>query len=280
MREIDVGTIRDEVARMCAETNIVASDDLVRALEDGLEKEESEVGAEIFRVMLENIEVAGSKRLPMCQDTGMTVVFLEIGQDVHLVGGDVGEAVNEGVRRGYRDAHLRKSVVGDPLRRENTGDNTPAVIHYRIVPGDRVRLRVAPKGFGSENMSAIGMLKPTEGREGVKRFVAETVRRAGANPCPPVVLGIGIGGTFEKAALLAKEALTRPLGRPSGDEETGKLEREILQEVNGLGIGPQGLGGAVTALGVAINTYPTHIAGLPVAVNVCCHAYRHAETEI
>ena len=280
MREVDVGTIRDEVARMCAETNIVASDDLVRAFRRGLEEEESEVAKEIFSVMLENLEVAQRERLPMCQDTGMTVVFLEVGQDVHLTGGDVEEAVNDGVRAGYRAAHLRKSVVAHPLHRKNTGDNTPAVIHYRIVPGDRVRVTVAPKGFGSENMSAIGMLKPTEGYEGVKRFIIETVRKAGANPCPPVVLGVGIGGTFEKAALMAKEALTRPLGKPSDDEATGEMEADLLAEINKLGIGPQGLGGRFTALSVAINTYPTHIAGLPVAVNVCCHAYRHAETEI
>jgi len=280
VREIDVGRIRDEVARMCAETNIIASEDLVRALTKGLEKEKSEVAREIFRVMLENIEVAKRKKLPMCQDTGMTVVFLEVGQDVHLIGGDVGEAINEGVRRGYREAHLRKSVVDHPLRRENTGENTPAVIHYSIVPGDRVKLTVAPKGFGSENMSAIGMLKPTEGYEGIRNFIVETVRRAGANPCPPVVLGVGIGGTFEKAALLAKKALTRPLGKPSSDEETSRMETELLKDINALGIGPQGLGGTVTALSVAINTYPTHIAGLPVAVNVCCHAYRHAETEL
>lgn len=279
VREVDVGRIRDEVAGMCTRTNILASDDLVRALERGLEEEDG-VAREIFRVMLENIEVAGRENLPMCQDTGMTVVFLDVGQDVHLVGGDVEEAIDEGVRRGYREGYLRKSVVSSPLSRENTGDNTPAVVHFRIIPGEKVRVTVAPKGFGSENMSAIRMLKPTEGYEGVKRFVLETIENAGANPCPPIVVGMGIGGTFEKAALMAKEALTRPLGMLSEDEATREMEIDLLKEINRLGIGPQGLGGRVTALSVAINTYPTHIAGLPVAVNICCHVYRHATMEI
>jgi len=280
VREVDVRSIEDGVAGMCMETNILASDDLIEALKKGMAEEEPGTAREIFRVLLENLEVARNENLPICQDTGMTVVFLDVGQDVHLAGGDVSEAVNEGVRRGYRQGYLRKSVVADPLKRINTGDNTPAVIHFRIVPGDKVRVTVVPKGFGSENMSAIRMLKPTEGYEGIKRFVIDAIKNAGANPCPPIVVGIGVGGTFEKAALMSKEALTRPLGKPSEDENTRRMENDLLQEINKLGIGPQGLGGRVTALSVAINTYPTHIAGLPVALNICCHVYRHASIEI
>ncbi|MDP8246647.1 MAG: fumarate hydratase [Candidatus Tritonobacter lacicola] len=280
VRDVDVRSIEDGVARMCMETNVLAPDDLIKALKKGMAEEEPGTAREIFRVLLENLEVARNENLPICQDTGMTVVFLDVGQDVHLAGGDVSEAVNEGVRRGYRQGYLRKSVVADPLRRMNTGDNTPAVIHFSVVPGDKVRVTVVPKGFGSENMSAIRMLKPTEGYEGIKRFVIDTIKNAGANPCPPIVVGIGVGGTFEKAALMSKEALTRPLGKPSGDENTRRMENDLLKEINKLGIGPQGLGGRVTALSVAVNTYPTHIAGLPVALNICCHVYRHASIEI
>ena len=280
VREVDVRSIEDGVARMCMETNVLAPDDLIKALKKGMAEEEPGTAREIFRVLLENLEVARNENLPICQDTGMTVIFLDVGQDVHLAGGDVSEAVNEGVRRGYRQGYLRKSVVADPLRRMNTGDNTPAVIHFRVMPGDKVRVTVVPKGFGSENMSAIRMLKPTEGYEGIKHFVIDTIKNAGANPCPPIVVGIGVGGTFEKAAIMAKEALTRPLGKPSEDENTRRMEIDLLKEINKLGIGPQGLGGRVTALSVAINTYPTHIAGLPVALNICCHVYRHASIEI
>ena len=227
-----------------------------------------------------NAEVARSEAVPMCQDTGYTVVFLELGQDVHIVGGGLEDAVNEGVRRGYKEGYLRKSIVGHPLERKNTGDNTPAVIHTRIVPGDKLRIIVAPKGGGSENMSAIKMFKPAEGVEGVKKFVVETVQAAGPNPCPPIVVGVGIGGTFEKAALLAKEALLREVGEPSPRPEIAVLEQELLELVNKLGIGPQGLGGSTTALGVHVEIYPAHIASLPVAVNINCHATRHKEAEL
>lgn len=253
---------------------------MLKAFHTACEKELSLTGKEILKLLVANAEVARSEAVPMCQDTGYTVVFLELGQDVHIVGGGLEDAVNEGVRRGYKEGYLRKSIVGHPLERKNTGDNTPAVIHTRIVPGDKLRIIVAPKGGGSENMSAIKMFKPAEGVEGVKKFVVETVQAAGPNPCPPIVVGVGIGGTFEKAALLAKEALLREVGEPSPRPEIAVLEQELLELVNKLGIGPQGLGGSTTALGVHVEIYPAHIASLPVAVNINCHATRHKEAEL
>ncbi|MCX6357881.1 MAG: fumarate hydratase, partial [Candidatus Aureabacteria bacterium] len=235
----------------------------------------SPVAKGILKTLIQNAKIAREEKLPICQDTGMAVVFLEVGQDVHCVGGDLEAAVNEGVRQGYKEGYLRKSVVGHPVKRGNTGDNTPAIIHTRIIPGDKVKITVAPKGFGSENMSFVKMLKPTEGYRGVEDFVIECVKKAGGNPCPPIVVGVGVGGTFEKAAIMAKEALTRTLGQKSPDAGIAKLEGELLEEINKTGIGPQGLGGRTTALAVHVNHFPTHIAGMPVAVNICCHAYRH-----
>jgi len=275
MRQLKGEAIVDVVAKLCLEANYFLGEDVQAALRLGLAQEESPQGRGILNCILTNIELAGRKQIALCQDTGMAVVFLEIGQEVVLLERDWESVINEGVKKGYR--YLRKSVVGDPLQRENTGDNTPAIIHYQLVPGDRVKIIVAPKGFGSENMSRLGMLKPAEGVAGVKKFVVETVKEAGSNPCPPVVVGVGLGGTMEKTAFLAKKALLRPLNQSNIRPELAQLEGEILTEINKLGIGPQGLGGRVTALGVAIETYPTHIAGLPVAVNLNCHVARHAE---
>ena len=275
MREIDVSKIADAVAVLCEKINHELSDDVVSAIRAASDKETSATGQKVLSMLEENLKIAREKRIPICQDTGMAVVFLEIGQEVSLVGGYVEDAVNEGVARGYRDGYLRKSVVTDPLERVNTGDNTPAVIHTRIVPGDRVKITLAPKGFGSENMSKIYMLKPSDGEEGVVRAVVGAVREAGPNACPPVVVGVGLGGDFEYAATMAKRALTRPVGTPSEKEHISRLEKKILDGINSLGIGPAGLGGSVTALAVNIETYPTHIAGLPCAVNICCHVDRH-----
>jgi fumarate hydratase subunit alpha len=280
MRKIPVKQIRDAVSRLCGKTNLEATPVLVKLFRRKMREEKSEPARDIFRTMLKNIEAAREEKLPLCQDTGMAVVFLEVGQEVHFTEGDLNQAVNEGVRRGYAEYFLRKSVVDDPLLRRNTGDNTPAVIHSRIVPGERVKVTVVPKGFGSENMSRLAMLKPGEGREGVKRFVVETVRKYGAAACPPLVVGVGIGGTFEKAALLAKEALTLPLGRRNRKKDLRRLEEEILAEIDSLKIGPQGLGGECTVLAVHVLAYPTHIAGLPVAVNLSCHLYRHGSKVI
>ncbi|SHE49611.1 fumarate hydratase subunit alpha [Desulfofundulus australicus DSM 11792] len=277
MRLIDAATITATVAELCQKANYELGEDVLRAFNEALEQEISLTGKDVLQQLLENARIAREEQVPMCQDTGFAVVFLEIGQEVMITGGDLYEAVNEGVRRGYRDGYLRKSIVDHPLRRKNTGDNTPAVIHTRIVPGDKLRIVVAPKGGGSENMSGLRMLKPAEGVEGVKNFVIEQVRAAGPNPCPPVVVGVGIGGTFEKAALLAKEALLRPLGQPHPDAEIAALEKELLEAINNLGIGPQGLGGRITALAVHVEVYPCHIASLPVAVNINCHASRHKE---
>ena len=275
MRELSVEIIRDAVKELCVDINYRLSEDMRAALSRARKNESSPVGCEVLSQLIENMQIAEEDQIPMCQDTGMAVVFLEIGQEVHLTGGDLEDAVQEGVRRGYEEGYLRKSVVGDPLLRKNTGDNTPAVIHTRIVPGDKAKVTVTAKGFGSENMSRVFMLKPAQGVEGVKEAVLQTVRDAGPNACPPLVVGIGIGGTFEKAALLAKEALLREV-----DEGTvphiRALETELLAEINALDIGPAGLGGNTTALAVHINTYATHIAGLPVAVNLCCHVNRHA----
>ncbi len=275
MREINVSEITQVVKDMCISANYKLSPDMQRALDKAKNEEESELGKKILAQLQENLEIAENDQIPICQDTGMAVFFFKIGQDVHFVGGDLSEAINEGVRRGYTEGYLRKSVVGDPLIRENTKDNTPAVIHYDIVPGDKVTITCAPKGFGSENMSRVFMLKPADGEEGVKAAVVQAVKDAGPNACPPMVVGVGIGGTFEKCAEMAKEALTRPVGEHSEIEYVCEMEKEILEMINSTGIGPAGLGGKITALAVNINTYATHIAGLPVAVNICCHVNRH-----
>ncbi|MBE5961494.1 MAG: fumarate hydratase [Lachnospiraceae bacterium] len=275
MRTIRAEEITENIKEMCMEANIRLADDVRCRIEDGIKKEESEIGKQILGQLVTNMEIASTESIPICQDTGMAVVFVKIGQNVHIEGGFIEDAINEGIRRGYQEGYLRKSVVGDPLIRENTKDNTPGVIHYSIVPGETLELTVAPKGFGSENMSRIVMLKPADGEEGVKNAVLETVKMAGPNACPPMVVGVGIGGTFEKCALLAKTALTRSLNVRSTLPHIEKMEEELLLRINNSGIGPGGLGGRITALGVNIETYPTHIAGLPVAVNICCHVNRH-----
>lgn len=275
IRTIRVEEITKNIKEMCIEANHFLSPDMAEAMKCAEKNEETPLGKQILEQLQENLKIAGEDMIPICQDTGMAVVFLEIGQDVHLEGGALEDAVNEGVRQGYVEGYLRKSVVGDPLIRENTKDNTPAVLHTRIVDGDQVKIKVAPKGFGSENMSRVFMLKPAEGIEGVKDAVLTAVKDAGPNACPPMVVGVGIGGTFEKCALMAKEALTREVGSHSEIEYVKELEEELLTKINNLGIGPGGLGGTTTALAVNINTYPTHIAGLPVAVNICCHVNRH-----
>lgn len=275
IRTIRVEEITKNIKEMCIEANHFLSPDMAEAMKCAEKNEEAPLGKQILEQLQENLKIAGEDMIPICQDTGMAVVFLEIGQDVHLEGGALKDAVNEGVRQGYVEGYLRKSVVGDPLIRENTKDNTPAVLHTRIVDGDQVKIKVAPKGFGSENMSRVFMLKPAEGIEGVKDAVLTAVKDAGPNACPPMVVGVGIGGTFEKCALMAKEALTREVGSHSEIEYVKELEEELLTKINSLGIGPGGLGGTTTALAVNINTYPTHIAGLPVAVNICCHVNRH-----
>jgi len=274
MREITTEEIIDTVRRLCMVANTHLGADVIEAYKKGYEKEESPVGKDIFRQLLENAKIAEEEELPLCQDTGLAVVFAEVGQDLHLVGGDLKDAINEGVRRGYRDGYLRPSTL-DPLTRKNLGDNTPAVIHVDITPGDRLKLTVAPKGFGSENMSRVTLFPPSVGIRGVKDFIVQRVEESGANPCPPLILGIGIGGTMEMAAILAKKTLLRPLGQRHVDPDIGRLEEELLEEINRLGIGPQGLGGTVTALDVHIETYPTHIASIPVAVNLQCHCARH-----
>ncbi len=275
MRTISTSEITRNIKEMCMEVNIRLSDDVKRALISSRQKEESVIGNQILGQLEENMDIAYENQIPICQDTGMTVVFLRIGQDIHIQGGLIEEAVNAGIRQGYQEGYLRKSVVGDPLIRENTRDNTPGVIHYEIIPGDQLEITVAPKGFGSENMSRVFMLKPADGIEGVKKAILETVEAAGPNACPPMVIGVGIGGTFEKCAVLAKKALTRDIGSHSHLSHIKALEEEMLERVNCLGIGPGGLGGRVTAIGLNIETYPTHIAGLPVAVNICCHVNRH-----
>ena len=279
VREIDVGELTSRISQMCIRANHFLSPDMEKVLTDAKKSEDSELGKKILGQLEENLKIAGEEMIPICQDTGMAVFFIEIGQDVHFIGGNFEDAVNEGVRMGYEEGYLRKSIVRDPLIRENTKDNTPAVIHTRIVPGDRVSITFAPKGFGSENMSRIFMLKPADGMEGVKEAILTAVRDAGPNACPPMVVGVGIGGDFEKCALMAKEALTREAGEHSPIPYVKDLEEEMLEKINELGIGPGGLGGKTTALAVNINTYPTHIAGLPVAVNICCHVNRHV-TEI
>ena len=280
MRTVDVNVLTQNIREMCIEANHFLSPDMKKAFAMAKQQEKAPLGRQILLQLQQNMEIAAQDMIPICQDTGMAVVFLEVGQDVHLVGGNVEDAVNEGVRQGYVDGYLRKSVVKDPIYRENTKDNTPAIIHYSIVPGDRVKITVAPKGFGSENMSRVFMLKPADGIEGVKNAILTAVKDAGPNACPPMVVGVGIGGTFEKCALMAKKALTRSVEEHSEIPYVRELEEELLQKINKSGIGPGGLGGSTTALAVNINTYPTHIAGLPVAVNICCHVNRHAVREI
>ena len=280
MREVNVSIITDNIKEMCIEANHFLTDDMKNVFENAVKNEESALGKQVLGQLEENLKVAGEDMIPICQDTGMAVVFINVGQDVHLIGGDITDAINEGVRRGYVEGYLRKSVVKDPIYRENTKDNTPAVIHFNIVPGDKVDITVAPKGFGSENMSRVFMLKPADGIEGVKESILTAVKDAGPNACPPMVVGVGIGGTFEKCAYLAKKALTRDLNEESPVEYVRNLEKEMLEKINKLGIGPGGLGGTQTALAINIETYPTHIAGLPVAVNICCHVNRHSHRVI
>jgi len=280
MRTIHVNEITKQITEMCIEANHFLSKDMQDALRHAKETEEAPLGRQILEQLQENLQIAGQDMIPICQDTGMTVVFLEIGQEVHFEGGSLEEAVNEGVRQGYVEGYLRKSVVKDPLIRENTKDNTPAVIYYEIKPGNKVKITVAPKGFGSENMSRVFMLKPADGIEGVKNAVLTAVKDAGPNACPPMVVGVGVGGTFEKCALMAKKALIRPVNERSAIPYVKEMEEELLARINATGIGPGGLGGSTTALAVNINTYPTHIAGLPVAINICCHVNRHAIREL
>ena len=279
MRELSVSAIIHAGARLCIDANTNLPPDVRRAIADFQNREDWPVARTVLDKIVENYQIAAGEQVPICQDTGMACVFLEIGQDVHLTGGDLREAVDEGVRRGYETGFLRKSVVADPVRRGNTGDNTPAMLYTEIVPGEQVKITVVPKGFGSENMSAIRMFKPSAGLQGIKDFILETVEAAGPNPCPPMVIGVGIGGTFDKAALLAKKALMRPLDEPNPDPFYAELEREMLEKVNALGIGPQGFGGLTTAIGLNIETLPTHIAGMPCAININCHVTRH-KTEV
>lgn len=280
MRTIDVKEITQNIKEMCIEANHFLSDDMKKALYKSVETEDSNLGQQILTQLQENLKIAGEEMIPICQDTGMAVIFIKIGQDVHFTGGLLSDAINEGVRQGYVEGYLRKSVVKDPIFRENTKDNTPAVIHYEIVKGDTIDITVAPKGFGSENMSRVFMLKPADGIEGVKEAILTAVKDAGPNACPPMVVGVGVGGTFEKCAYLAKKALTRNIEEESPIEYVRELEEEMLNRINSLGIGPGGLGGKVTAFAVNIETYPTHIAGLPVAVNICCHVNRHSHRVI
>lgn len=280
MKEINVSKITEVVKNMCIDANYYLTHDVKEKIESAYKQEKWPMAKEILEKILTNIDIAKKEEMPICQDTGMACVFIEIGQDVHIIGGNLKDAINEGIRQGYNEGFLRKSVVKDPLDRINTMDNTPAIIYYDIVEGDKLKIKVAPKGFGSENMSQLKMLKPADGLEGIKDFVLKVVKEAGPNPCPPIVVGVGIGGTFDKAANLAKKALVRPLNEKNNNEFYANLEKELLKEVNELGIGPQGFGGKTTALAVNIETYPTHIAGLPVAVNINCHVTRHAEIEL
>jgi fumarate hydratase subunit alpha len=280
MREVTAGEITNAVRKLCIDANYFLSDDIREKLKISHEEETWPIAKDILEKIIINADIAKNQNMPICQDTGMACIFVEIGQDVHIVGGSIEEALNEGVRRGYRDGYLRKSVVKDPIDRVNTGDNTPALIYYDIVEGEKLKINLTPKGFGSENMSKIKMLKPSDGIEGVKEFIIETVITAGPNPCPPIVVGVGIGGSFDKAAFLAKKALIRPIDKRNDKKLYSDLETEMLEKINELGIGPQGFGGKTTALGVNIETFPTHIAGLPVAVNISCHVTRHAAVEL
>lgn len=280
IRTVQTEQIIENIKEMCIDANHYLSSDMDKAMKTAVETEKSGLGKKILKQLQDNLKIADEEMIPICQDTGMAVIFLEVGQDVHFEGIAIEDAINEGVRRGYTEGFLRKSVVGDPLIRENTKDNTPAVIHYSIVPGDKVKITLAPKGFGSENMSRVFMLKPADGMEGVKNAILTAVKDAGPNACPPMVVGVGVGGTFEKCALLAKQALTRPVDEHSDIPYVKEMEIEMLERINKLGIGPGGLGGTTTALAVNINTYPTHIAGLPVAINICCHVNRHVVREL
>ena len=280
VREINVSEIIAAVRKLCIDANYYLSDDVKQKLEEAYKEEDWSIAKDILEKILINAGIAKNEKMPMCQDTGMTCVFIDLGQEVHVIGGSLEDAINEGVRQGYADGYLRMSVVKDPLNRVNTGDNTPAVINYNIVSGDKIKITVSPKGFGSENMSKLKMLRPADGIEGVKNFVIQTVKEAGPNPCPPIIVGVGIGGTFEKSASIAKKSLLRPVTQRNSDPFYAELEKELLDKINALGIGPQGFGGRTTALCVNIETYPTHIAGLPVAVNISCHATRHAEIEL
>ena len=280
MRSVDVSIVTKNIKEMCIQANHFLSEDMDIAMKNAVETEKAPLGKQILTQLQENLKIAGEDMIPICQDTGMAVVFIEVGQEVHFEGGSLTDAINEGVRQGYVEGYLRKSVVGDPIIRENTKDNTPAVIHYNIVQGDKVKIKVAPKGFGSENMSRVFMLKPADGIEGVKNAILTAVQDAGPNACPPMVVGVGIGGTFEKCALMAKDALTREVGTHSDIQWVKDLEEEMLETINKLGIGPGGLGGTTTALAVNVNTYPTHIAGLPVGINICCHVNRHIVREV
>lgn len=277
MRELDVASIIGAVRQMCIDSNCILNDDIRGAIADAAKTEQSPVGKNVLESLLVNADIAKTKEMPICQDTGMMILFVEVGQELHITGGGLTEALNEGVRQGYRDGYLRKSVVKDPIRRGNTGDNTPAVIHYEIVPGDKMRITAMPKGFGSENMGGVKMLKPSQGVEGVIQFVLDTVKTAGPNPCPPTVVGVGIGGSMEKAAILSKKALARSIDSSNPDPYYADLERELLEKINQLGVGAAGLGGDTTSLGVNIETFPTHIAGLPVAVTISCHVTRHQQ---
>ncbi|KYO68737.1 fumarate hydratase [Thermovenabulum gondwanense] len=281
MREIHIDEIISAVEKLCIDANIILPDDVKREINKYYETESSPLGKEVLKDIIKNYKIAEEKNIPICQDTGFAVFFVKLGQDLKIVGGNLTDAINEGVRRGYKNGYLRKSIVNDPLiHRKNTGDNTPAIVHYEIVPGDKLQITFAPKGGGSENMSALRMLKPADGVEGVKKFVLETVDKAGSNPCPPIIIGVGIGGTIEVATLIAKKALLRPIGQPHPQPEIAELEKELLNEVNKLGIGPQGFGGTTTALAVHIETFPAHIASLPVAINIQCHVARHKEIEL
>jgi fumarate hydratase subunit alpha len=281
MREVNVSEITDVVEKLCIDSNYYLPEDVKNALETALEGEESPLGKEILQDILKNQEIARTKNVPICQDTGIAVLYLELGQEVRLIGGELEEAINEGVRRGYEKGYLRKSTVDDPfMERKNLGDNTPAIVHTKIVSGDRVKMVLAPKGGGSENMSALAMLKPSDGVEGIRKFVLDTVEKAGSNPCPPIIIGVGIGGTIEKTTLIAKESLLRKIGEHHPNPKIAELEMELLEQVNNLGIGPQGFGGRTTALAVHIETFPAHIASMPVAINIQCHAARHLEATI
>jgi len=281
MREVNVSEITDVVEKLCIDSNYYLPEDVKNALETALEGEESPLGKEILQDILKNQEIARTKNVPICQDTGIAVLYLELGQEVRLIGGELEEAINEGVRRGYEKGYLRKSTVDDPfMERKNLGDNTPAIVHTKIVSGDRVKMVLAPKGGGSENMSALAMLKPSDGVEGIRKFVLDTVEKAGSNPCPPIIIGVGIGGTIEKTTLIAKESLLRKIGEHHPNPKIAELEMELLEQVNNLGIGPQGFGGRTTALAVHIETFPAHMASMPVAINIQCHAARHLEATI
>ncbi len=277
MKEINTSEIIETVANICIEANCVLNDDIYNSINKSIENEQSPIGKKILNDLIDNANLAKQKQMPICQDTGIAVIFIDIGQDVHIKGGLLTDAINEGVRRGYKNGYLRKSVVCDPLERKNTNDNTPAIIHYNIVEGENLKITVAPKGFGSENMSRVYMLKPSDGIEGVKKAIIKTVDEAGANPCPPMIIGVGIGGNFEYVTFLAKKALLRAVGSHNPNAHIQKLEEELLAQINKLGIGPQGFGGTTTALGINIETYPTHIAGLPLAINISCHVTRHIQ---